>query len=302
MKKTNFFIVGSVKCGTTTLYSYLQKSAQVFMPVQKEPHYFIRKVHDLNYQGPKDGSFFIKYPNSLPEYEKLFKEAEGEELVGEASTMYMFYKDTAKALNEYNPEAKIIAIIRNPIERAFSHYLHHIREGTAAAKSFSEAIQDELSGKRDEWAPQRRFIEIGRYADQLSEYLEVFPENQVLILKFEDFIGSPNETLSQVATFLGIENIFHEKEIKKHNASGVPKNDKLHSFYLKSLKFSRKVFPFLTHSPLSKLRKKIDNIYRNNFLEKPEMDKSTRELLNQVYKEEIIKINEVTGFDLSDWK
>lgn len=302
MKKPNFFIIGSVKCGTTTLYSYLQKSPQVFMPVQKEPHYFIREVHDLSYQGPNDDDFFVKYPKSLIEYERLFRDAESEELVGEASTMYMVYQDVANKLFEYSPEAKIIAIIRNPIERAFSHYLHHIREGTVVAKSFKEAIRDELEGKRDTWAPQRRYIEVGRYADQLNRYLKVFPRNQVLILKFDDFIAAPNKVLSKASKFLGIDNIFHEKEIKKHNASGVPKIDILHSFYLKSLRFSRKTFPFLTHSPLSKLRKKIDNTYRNNFLKKPEMDKATRELLTQIYQKEVEKIHEITGFNLSDWK
>ncbi|WP_163379871.1 sulfotransferase family protein [Cyclobacterium sp. SYSU L10401] len=301
MTKPNLFIIGSAKCGTTTLYSYLQKSKEIFFSIQKEPHYFLREVHDLKYQGPDDDFFFEKYPKTLTEYEKLFSDAKGYAWVGEASTMYMYYSQVAQKLFDYNPEAKIIGIVRNPIQRAYSHYLHHVREQTVSAPSFYDALKEELGGKRDSWAPQRKFIDMSMYGRQLQAYFDLFPRDQILILKFEDLMKNPNEFLGKVSEFLGVENVFQDIKVDKHNASGVPKFGMLHTVYIKSLRFMRRTFPFLTHSPLSKIRKKFDNYYRNLFLSKPKMDQKSADLLKPVFRKDIMQLEKLTGLDLKDW-
>lgn len=301
MNSPNFFIIGSVKCGTTSLFSYLQKSPMVFMPYQKEPHYFISCVSDLKYNGPDDSKFFESYPKIISEYERLFSGVKDEVAVGEASTMYMQYIGIAEKLYEYNPDAKIIALIRNPIERAYSHYLHNVREGTSVFSTFNQSLCAEINGEKSGWAPQRLIIETGHYLKHLKQFYESFPKEQILVIKFEDFTSNPNKTLSIVSAFLGIYDCFSDTIVEKHNASGEPKSKILHNTYYSILGIMRRMFPFLKHSPLSVFRKRIDNFYRNRFLIKPQMDDDSRNLLRRIYIAEISDLEELTGLKLSDW-
>lgn len=302
MEKPNLFIVGSAKCGTTTLYAYLKKSEDVFFPVQKEPNFFLIKNGLKKFNGPNDQLFFKYNPKTLVEYQKLYQDAGNRKVVVDASTLYLNSSEAAREIFNYNRNAKIIIILRNPVNRAYSHYLHHQREGTETKGTFEEAIQEELNGKRDDWAPLRRHFYMGDYLQQLSVYYEVFPTANIKVYKFEDFIKAPNTYLSDVSKFLNIEDIFEDFDIKKHNASGLPKYRKLHSFYMGTLKTIRKLFPFLTHSKLSIIRRYVDNIYRNRFLEKPSLDKRLLYKLKELYKKNYLEIERLTGLNLDDWR
>ncbi|WP_114752524.1 sulfotransferase family protein [Pleomorphovibrio marinus] len=302
IRKPNLFIIGSVKCGTTSLFNFLQESEDVFFPKQKEPHFFIQNFQCFPFSGPDDLCFYERYAKNIEEYEKLFLNAGNNKIVGEASTMYLSVPSTAHRIKEYNPEAKIIAVIRDPVSRAYSHFLHHVRDGTAFTKDFSKWIEMEESGKLNDWAPHRRLIEIGMYGKHLRQYFDCFDRTQILVIKFDDLIGSPSSTLINVCEFLNISSKIARIKLQKHNASGMPTNPAFHNAYLGSLRFIRRNLPWLSYSPLGKLRKKFDQYYRNKFLSKPVLQGELKSKLAEIYSHDIDITESITGLDLSNWK
>ena len=141
-KKPNFFIVGAPKAGTTSLYAYLSMHPEVFMPSTiKEPDYFSHKAilaQNLYYN--------TTHVTNLEEYLDLFSLANGEKAIGEASVSYLYYQEAARNLYDFNPEARIIIILREPVERAFSHYLMDARLGLIKA-TFDDIVFEKLSGQ-----------------------------------------------------------------------------------------------------------------------------------------------------------
>jgi len=153
IKLPNFLIVGAPKSGTTSLYYYLKEHPEIYMSKLKEPHFFSKECKNLPFRGPKDESLgSTKYMNlTWEDYQNLFKGAITYKAVGEASADYLYYfKCSIKNIKKYLGNPKIIIILRNPIERAFSAYLHMLRDGREYL-SFREALHMEEERKKNNW-------------------------------------------------------------------------------------------------------------------------------------------------------
>jgi hypothetical protein len=193
----NFLIIGAARSGTTTLYSHLQGHPDVYLPAQKrpEPHFFLKSA---------------EYAKGIGYYEERYFSAwRGEKAVGEASTSYLFGPDVPRRVRSDLPGVRLICILRNPIERAFSSYWHTIASGIETLP-FAEAINREnergipLAGTAlGELAP---FAYAGRgfYNRQLQRWLGEFDRSRVKIVIFDDFVAAPRRTLADVARFLSI--------------------------------------------------------------------------------------------------
>jgi len=164
--KVDFFIVGAPKAGTTSLYHYLNEHPQVEMSIQKEPDYFSDKA--IQKQGMYYGKNRI---DTLKKYEALFMQKEAV-LYGEWSVSYLFYENVAEDIKSYNPNAKIIIMLRNPIDRAFSHYLMDYRLGLVS-ESFEDII-DKKSNHKNAHLFYQQYIQVGEYANQIQKYFKVF--------------------------------------------------------------------------------------------------------------------------------
>ena len=161
--KVDFFIVGAPKAGTTSLYHYLSEHPQIEMSSQKEPDYFSDKA--INEQGMYYGKNRV---NTLDKYESLFVQKESV-VYGEASVSYLFYENVPEDIKKYNPNAKIIIMLRNPIERAFSHYLMDYRLGLIS-DSF-ENVLAKISKHKNAHLFYQQYIEVSKYAKQIQRYL-----------------------------------------------------------------------------------------------------------------------------------
>ena len=164
--KVDFFIVGAPKSGTTSLYHYLNEHLEIEMSSQKEPDYFSDEA--LNQQGMYYGKNRI---DNINKYHGLFT-TNAVKLRGEASVSYLFYDDVPQKIKEYNSKAKIIIMLRNPIDRAFSHYLMDYRLGLVS-DSFDSIIKNKLNHKNANLFFQQ-YIKLSEYSQQVSRYLEVF--------------------------------------------------------------------------------------------------------------------------------
>lgn len=209
----NFLIIGAARSGTTSLYSALQSHPDVYLPRNKrpEPHFFLKDA---------------EYAKGLPYYEQTFFAGwQGQRAVGEASTSYLYGTCVPRRVAEALADVRMLCLLRNPIDRAFSGYWHTVASGLEKL-SFDEALAQEDPRKRElagtplgEIAPFA-YVERSLYHRQLVRWLEVFDRSRLAILLLEDLVGDPQTALSGIARFLDIDpGAFAGRDFQKENAS-----------------------------------------------------------------------------------
>ncbi len=285
--KVDFFIVGAPKSGTTSLYKYLSEHPQISMSSIKEPNYFSNK--SLKNQTLYYDQNIIE---DLERYHQLFSNDSIEKKKGEASVSYLFYKDVPKKINDYNPDAKIIIILRNPIERAYSHYLMDYRLGLVN-ENFNEIIKKKLKHKNAKLYFQQ-YVELGEYANQIKRYLNEFNINQIMIIDYEDFIKETDLVIDKVHRFLGVNNFVTESN-KKYNTFTFSKYKLIRFLY--SFVFFRNTIKFILPRKILIILFRL--FFTNN--NKPEIDEETVEYLKDYFKKDILELNHIIDKDFVKW-
>ena len=187
----NFFIVGTPRAGTSSLWAYLKCVPGVYMPSHKEPHYFATPVRERYLGRPiLDFGAYSRVRNRAA-YLKLFENAKDEIAIGEASASYLSDPEAPDRIKQAVPEARIIMILRDPVERVYSHYLLNVNNGWERAR-FEVAARMDL------------YLEPSFYAKQVERYLDVFGPDHVKVLIFEEFIQEPTKSVAQILKFLGV--------------------------------------------------------------------------------------------------
>jgi hypothetical protein len=174
----DFFIVGAQSSGTTSLYSYLKRHPQVFLPAFKEPHYFSQIA------TPPGVRYVRIHIANRAAYLDLFADADASQMMGDASTSYLWEPHAAERIYAVNPAAKIIIMMRDPIQRAHSQYLKDVREGIQRLP-FLEALQTDFRGADKRYGFSLLYIEHGLYFQQVKRYLELFGPDQVRVFSFD---------------------------------------------------------------------------------------------------------------------
>jgi Sulfotransferase family len=191
--------VGAPRAGTTSLYEYLKRVQGIYLPDLKEPHYFASNM--------PDGLFRINVPRvrNEREYLNLYEKVKNEVAIGDASATYLWDKESPKLIHDALPEARIIMILRDPIERAFSHYLLHLRDGSETRLSFHDALISDYQVELEEGASSSHlYVGYGMYSEQVKRYLDIFGRDRVKILIFEEFVQDARDSVCNILQFLGI--------------------------------------------------------------------------------------------------
>lgn len=289
----NFFVVGAAKSGTTSIYRYLRQHPDVYMPTVKELHWFSRLE-----PNPRQG---FRPITSEEEYLSLFEGWRGEKAIGEASPSYLWDPKAPERIQRSVPSAKILILLREPVDRAFSHYLADVRYGIQR-KPFYEALRKDYAGPTKGWGKCHLYVELGLYCRQVSRYLERFGEGKVLVLFFEEVfadLDSTKRTLERVLDFIGVDpsevrNIRFEQ---KHNPHAVPRAATKHLALgaPAARKAAQRVLPPRWKQLLSRNRL----LFRR--AEKPKMEVPAIEFLRRIYEPELICLEELLGHELP-WK
>jgi sulfotransferase family protein len=209
-KWPNFFIVGAPRAGTTSLYHYLKTAPGVYMSPVKEPHYFAVTLKALlNARAKPPGMPVI---HERGEYLKLFQEVKDEVAVGEASPSYLWDPAAPGLIHEVVPHARIIMSLRDPVARAFSHYLMHVRDGVERLP-FEEVLE----------APS--YIPLGLYTAQVQRYFDIFGADHIKILIFEEFTRDPEAAVNDILKFLRVNGRVSHRLKTAHNSFGVPRGN-----------------------------------------------------------------------------
>ena len=294
MNFPNLLIVGAAKSGTTSLYNYLSQHPDIFMSKNKEPHFLINK--EIGSARIPNGI------NDLEEYNELFKDGSSFKYRGEASAMYLQFPDISiKNIRKYlSSKTKILIMLRNPIDRAFSAY-HHVRRFNKLENlNFEDAINicEDRYVNNLNITPASRYLNIGLYSKMVSKYLNEFKENVHIIL-YDDFITDTNNELLKVYDFLSIKE-FKVNTKEKHMVGGWQWNHIILRNIFLSKGFLKKVIKFIL--PLPRLRIFIKNIFiKIQASNVRAMKESTREILLKFYYDDIIKLSKIISLDLKKW-
>jgi hypothetical protein len=207
----NFLVVGAAKSGTTSLFRYLEQHPDIFTSPLKEPN-FLAFPDDgrLNLTGPLDEAGMYRYihrktPKSFADYRNLFVDASDETAVGEASPRYFYIPESAARIERYLGSPKIIVILRDPVARAYSHFLMNRRRGLEPLADFRAALDAEAGRIAAGWDWDWHYAGLGRYHTQLTRYLERFGADRVQVLLYDDLAQDPVRLAQRVFGFLDVD-------------------------------------------------------------------------------------------------
>ncbi len=301
----DFFIVGAPKAGTTSLYRYLGECPGVYMSPIKEPCYFAPEMRlnffDAKYQaranadvpalhsylnGPmkerRDGGIVSEWEDYL----KLFRNAGAARAVGEASVCYLWSRAAPERIASAVPQARIIMILRDPVERAFSQYLHGLTTGLIRG-SFAEQIQTGLRGADQGIGPAYPFLEYGMYRDQVSRYLSRFAPENIRIYDYAEYNRQPERVLTDIFHLLGID--AKPQQPARMLEPHIPRSRSL----LRALQPVKSALP----SRLRRVAKRMFYKSRRSLQMPPEQ----RDFLRSYYREDVAGLSDLLKRDFSHW-
>lgn len=265
--KVDFVIIGVQKCGTTSLAHQLEQHPDVDFCFHKEPDFFSKS---------KD------WRKGLDSYHKLYKNT-ANCLKGEGSTTYSWlleYPETVDRLYEYNPNLKLIFMVRNPVDRIRSHFGHEFSKGRVE-KPIEEEIRENPA-----------YVRHSLYAGQIKPFIERFGQGQIHYLKFEDFVLDGLSQLNEVLVFLGL------KEMSEDELDLSPKNEILQRKAERP--FKRKLAPYVRFLPEG-LRRMLKGPFEYKLTEKPQLKAEFREELWSLLYSDLREFEQLSGLDLSNY-
>jgi hypothetical protein len=309
----NFFVVGAGKAGTTSLYHYLQQHPQVYMSPVKEPCFFASELRaenlsrDFARHVERQTRELARYlGDGLPvkplgwlvsdwaDYLRLFQRVRDEKAIGEATASYLWSETAAANIQARIPNARIIMILRDPAERAFSQYMHQLAEGLTRY-TFREQIKRGACASGRELSILHPFLEVGLYYRQVKRYLELFPRENIRIYWYEDDWRQPARMLSDLFSFLQVDTGFAPDTSRRSLQQRAPRVAALHYLLKKS-----NIWPSVKGLVPPAFRGRLRAVaFRGG--RPAAMDPQDRQFLIEYYREDVLALSALLGRDLSLW-
>jgi len=298
MTLPNFIILGAAKAGTTSLYRYLCQHPQIYMSPVKETNFFSLEGHRLDFSGPGDrehiGSFAI---TEFEAYQALFQAVASERAIGEASPMYLYSRRAPANLARRLPQVKLIAMLRDPAERAFSQYVYFVRDRREPLTDFREALEQCEPRRQSGWEWAWQYVEVGFYGRQLSRYWEMFDARQIRVYLYRDFCHRPDEILRDIYRFLDVDETFAPDVSTRHNVSTLPRSRRLAALCTNP----HPAKSLLKQALPERLRQRLKATVTKYNSVRPQLSDEMREYLIEIYREDVLKLQDLIDRDLSHW-
>lgn len=299
----NFLIIGAEKGGTTSLYHYLNQHPDIFMSPEKEPFYFICANGHPPLLGNRvnDDRFLRTRITDFEEYKKLFEGVSGESAIGEASASYIYDPLACKRIKDTIPNAKIIVVLRNPVDRAFSNFKHCVGRGVEPLRDFKEAINSEEMRMKENWGLVHYYKEKGYYFKYLKQYYDNFPKENIKVYLYDEYKLYPEKICKDIFSFLSVDPTFSPEFSTKHNVSKT--SGYKNNVFTKILRSKNPLKLFAKNLIPQSTKDKIVNLMEDhNSEEISPMDDSFRQMLISEYNEDINNLEKLIDKDLSKWR
>jgi hypothetical protein len=309
----NFFLAGAPKAGTTSLCHYLDQHPQVYMSPIKEPCYFASEfrlencAHELipmlergerelrkYLDGPMRERRFGGMVTEWEDYERLYRHVRGETAIGEASVGYLWSETAAQNIHAKIPNAKILLILRNPADRAFSQYLHQVAL-VGLPLSFRQQIEACMRNRSRKFSLQYPLLEFGLYHGQVSRFLELFPRQNICIHLYDDYRSNAAAVMANIFRFLGVDDTFMPDTSQRHLELSLPRLAGV-SHALRQLGVWQAI-KRITPAKLLPAARRVAFTPRRKLV----LDPEDRRYLVDYYAEDIRKLAMLLDRDLSAW-
>jgi len=314
MALPTFIVIGAVKAGTTSLYHYLAQHPDIRMSQLNWPRFFhvdgqgpdfdvLAAKYGSTYRFESEERFKLmcppKIPRSVADYESLWEPYPEEKARGEISPTYLYDPAVPSRIRKRLPNAKLIAILRNPVARAYSHYVMDVRNGWENLNDFAEALEREPSKTDDFWWGKRHYIRHGFYVNTLRRFSKQFDSKQIRVFLYDDYQASPHEMLRELFRYLGVDPSFKVDMSMRYNKGLIPVDTY-------AIRFIRLRHP-VKHLLLSLFPKRLVLSLRQRIIEKqsligaPSMTREIEQRLIETFRDDVLCLQDLLKRDLSTW-
>ncbi|HXO24787.1 MAG TPA: sulfotransferase [Streptosporangiaceae bacterium] len=296
----DFLVIGAPKAGTTALHAALSEHPALYMSAIKEPKFFLTDGPPPTKGGPGDALTYREHVWRRADYEALFAQAPAGTLRGESTPLYLYDPAAMRRIRDTLPDARLIVIVRDPVERAHSNWTHLWSAGLEPVADFVRACDEEERRIAAGWASFWHYTRLGRYGEQLQYLFTLFPREQVLVLRYRRLVDEPAQTLDQICAFLGVPTgvLTH---MPRHNVTSHPELTLAHRTVSLAQRAGSAVgsrVPGLTAATLTGPLERF--LQRHSRERQPLGWEQRRELLPR-FEPDIALLERVLGEDFGDW-
>ena len=301
MALPDFFIIGAPKAGTTALHAALAAHPGLFMSPIKEPKFFLTDgPPPARGGGPGDVQTWREHVWRRTDYEALFAGAPAGALRGESTPFYLYDRAAQRRIGELIPHAKMIVILRDPVERAHSNWTHLWSAGLEPVGDFVRACAEEDARVAAGWAPFWHYTRLGRYAEQLEHLFLRFPREQVFILRYRALLDTPALALDDICEFLGVHPsiIAH---VPRENVTAQPTGSLTHLAVSKLARGAAAAGRHLPGGAGNALSRSLERFLQQNSGQRQPLSWEQRQAVLPYFEGDIRQLERLTGAYFGDW-
>lgn len=297
----NFLVIGAMKAGTTSIYRYLGQHPDVFVPAEKEPGFFVYENGRLQWSGPHDQQWRAGLrPTRWEEYLAHFSQVRQESAIGEVSPHYLCDPVAPERIRHYLPAARLIAILRHPVDRAYSAFLMKCRRNERL--SFVEALAAEPQRIAEGWGYGWHYAALGCYVEPLRRYRRLFPLEQLEVVLYDDLVEDPHALMRRLYRHLGVDEGFEADVERRYQSAHLTRWGAFDAWLGSHLTIRarlKRYFPGGTARRLYDLAQSLNR--RLNRRPAPQLSPELRAELTGGFREEILALQDLLGRNLSRW-
>ncbi|HUA42161.1 MAG TPA: sulfotransferase [Streptosporangiaceae bacterium] len=300
MALPDFFVAGAPKAGTTALHAALARHPALYMSAVKEPKFFLTDGPPPTQGGPGDAKTYREHVWHQADYEALFDPAPAGALRGESTPFYLYSHDAQRRIKALVPHARLIVVVRDPVERAHSNWTHLWSAGLDPIDDFVRACAAEEQRIAAGWADFWHYKRIGLYGQQVQHLYSVFPRSQVLLFRYRDLIDDPAGTLDRICVFLGIEPGLIA-DVPRENVTAHPELTRSHQNLSRVVRTCSAVTTRLPGHPGKLMIDKLERRLQHGAAPRRPLTWVERQALILYFEDDIRLLGKLTGEDFSHW-
>lgn len=296
MAMPDFFVAGAPKAGTTALHAALAQHPSLYLSAVKEPKFFLTDGPPKSQGGPGDAKTYREHVWRRTDYEALFDAAPAGTLRGESTPFYLYNRAAQLRIRDQVPDAKLIIVLRDPIERAHSNWTHLWSAGLDPINDFLEACAAEDRRTAAGWADFWHYKKLGLYGEQLEHLYTVFPREQVLYARYRTMVDDPAGTLDKICAFLGVETGL-VSAMPRENVTAHPVWNRRQRSMARILRAGT----LLPRSASSAVTDRLERSLQQGGAPRQPLTWDQRRALIPYFEADVKLLGVVTGDDFSDW-